>query len=143
MRILVVEDNVPFYEDYFLRILGNLVPMDKIEFEHAETLEKGILNLCLPWDMIILDHGFPENTRFPVDDPNGKLVKDGADLAEIRRYLEADPKNELKPATIMAISSTLVGNRAIVAKAGNPTIAFLKLQVPEMAGVIKAMVENL
>jgi CheY-like chemotaxis protein len=136
MRILVVEDNVEFYKGYFLRILGNLVPTEKIEFEHADTLEKGLLNLCLPWDMIVLDHAFPKNARFPIDDPRGRIVKNGADLAEIRRKLEADPNNNLKPTVIMAISSTQVGNREIAAKSGDATLCYLKLQVPEMAKAI-------
>jgi CheY-like chemotaxis protein len=137
MRILVVEDNVKFYKDYFLRIVGNLIPTEKIQFEHADTLEKGLLNLCLPWDMIILDHAFPKYAHFPADDPKGRIVKSGADLAEIRRTLEADQNNNLKPTTIMAISSTQVGNRAIAAKSGAPTLCYLKLQVPAMAYAIK------
>lgn len=143
MKILVVEDNVAFYKDYFLRILGNLVPVEEIEhpFFHVDSLEKGLLNLHLPWDMIVLDHSFPENAKFPVEDPNGRIVKDGADLAEIRRTLEADPKNNLRPAYIMAISSTQVGNRAIMAKGGN--VAYLKLQVPEMAAEINSMLKGL
>lgn len=141
MKILVVEDNTEFYEGYFLRILGSLVPVERIEFVHEDSLAKGLLQLSLPWDMIILDYAFPENAKFPGDDPNGRVVSSGADLAEIRRYFEAEPKNELKPASIMAISSTQVGNRAILAKGGNA--AYLKLQIPEMAAEINKMLKGL
>lgn len=141
MKILVVEDNTEFYKEYFLRIVGDLLPTEKVEFIHEDSLKKGLLQLCMPWDMIILDYAFPENAKFPADGPEGKPVRDGADLAEIRRSLEADPKNELKPASIMAISSTQVGNRAILAKGGN--VAYLKLQVPEMAAEINKMLKGL
>lgn len=128
-RVLVVEDNVSFYCDYLLRLFGNLLPMDQLEFIHAATLEEAVMNLSLEWDVILLDFALPGTFR----DQEGLLVKDGAGLVRLRRKFEA--ANQLKKSFVMGISSSGIGNLLMV-EAGADT-AYLKLKVPQMASEIK------
>lgn len=132
-RILVVEDNVDFYCDYLLRLFQNLLPMEKLEFVHAATIEEAVLNLPLAWDVILMDFAMPGTFRVPPDNPEGLLIKDGADMVRLRRQFEKS--DGLKPSFVMGTSSSGIGNRLMVEAGAD--VAHLKLEVPQMATEIK------
>lgn len=130
MKVLVVEDNVEFYEGYLLRIFSRLLPEDKVEITHAESIEAAAPLLALPWDAILMDHGFSDSVRVPPDGPEGSpVLRDGVALVKHRRALEA--QTGLPAAFIIGIASNQVGNRLMVEAGANT--ALLKLHVPEMA----------
>lgn len=127
MKVLVVEDNVEFYESYLLRLFSHLLPEGKVEITHAESVEAAAKMLVLPWDAILMDHGFSDSVRIPA--PDGPLFKDGVGLVKLRRAFEAE--TGATPAFIIGIASNQVGNRLMVEAGANT--ALLKLHVPEIA----------
>ncbi len=137
MRILIVEDNVDFYNDYLVRLFGNLLPMDQIEMVHATTVTEALTVISKKWDVILMDYSLGKGAEL-----NGHKIRDGMDLVRIRRAVEAEPvvvdgkvTNALAPSFIIGISNSQVGNRLMV-EVGAST-SFLKLQVVEIAKEIE------
>ncbi len=132
-RLLVVEDNVDLYQDYFLRLFENLLPMEEISLVHVPTLRAACQALLEPWDFILMDYALGPKCDF-IDDIT---VRDGADLARFRRSVEE--KQEVAKAFILGTSSNQVGNRRIQESGADNTL--LKLQVVEMAQLIKGQMD--
>jgi CheY-like chemotaxis protein len=132
VRILVVEDNEEFYENYLLRIFSNLLPVGKIEFTRSGSLQQAAALLIEPWDVVLMDYVLEDPGRVPPDDPNGFPVRTGSDLVALRRRYEKE--DSLAPAHIIGISSHHIGNHAMSVAGSNEN--YLKLQVPEMARAI-------
>ena len=126
-RLLIVEDQVDFYEDYLLRVFAKLLPLEKISIVHAPTLDAAITALQEPWDAILMDYSLGPKTEFL-----GEPVRDGADLVRFRRTIEAQTKQP--GAFILGMSSNSVGNKLIQERGADTTL--LKLHVPEMAKLI-------
>ena len=127
MRVLVVEDNVDFYNNYLSRLFAHLLPMNKIEMVHASTLTEALDKIDEKWDVILMDYSLDKPVEL-----DGHKIKDGVDLVSIRRAVEGSDG----PASfIIGISSNQVGNRLMVG-AGADT-SFLKLYVVEMAKEIE------
>lgn len=129
MRILIVEDNKDFYNDYLIRLFNNILPMDKLEIVHASTVAEVLFKINDWWDVILMDYFLGKS----VTELGGKKIKDGADLVKIRRVIESKSPN---PASfIMGISNNQVSNRMLIS-AGADT-SFLKICVIEMAQEIE------
>ena len=127
-KLLVVEDQANFYQDYLLRIFENLLPMETISVVHVPTLDAALVALLEPWDMVLMDYGMGAKTEF-MGDP----VRDGADLVAFRR--EVEHKQGLPRTFILGTSSNQVGNRLMLERGADNTV--LKLQVPQMTQLIK------
>jgi len=127
-RLLVVEDQVEFYEDYLLRLFGKLLPMEKISVVHVPTLDAAIVALQEPWDFILMDYSLGPKTDF-LGDP----VRDGADLVAFRRAVEES--RSMPKAFILGVSSNQVGNKLMQDRGADNTV--LKLAVPQMTTFIK------
>jgi len=136
-RLLVVEDQVDFYQDYLLRIFGKLLPMESISVVHVPTLDAALVALQERWDFILMDYSLGAKTKF-LGDP----VRDGVDLIAFRRAIEEanDGCGGIPVAFILGTSSNEVGNRLMRGKGANATV--LKIQVPEMANVIRRSLEE-
>ena len=132
-RLLVVEDQAEFYQDYLLRIFENLLPMETISVVHVPTLDAALVALLEPWDMVLMDYGMGAKTEF-MGDP----IRDGADLVSFRRGVEH--KRGLPQAFILGTSSNEVGNRLMQERGANNTV--LKLQVPQMAKLIEGALKK-
>ena len=128
MRILIVEDNVDLYNDYIIRIFGNLLPMDRLEIQHASKIEEAITNLAQPWDVILMDY----NIGKPHSSPEGAKVRNGGDLVELVRSMEQGTNRH---SFIIGTANNQVGNREMVAKGADTS--YLKLHVVEMAREIE------
>ncbi len=126
-RLLVVEDQADFYQDYLLRVLGNLLPMEKISIVHVPTLDAALVALQEQWDFILMDYGLGAKTNF-LGDP----VRDGADLVAFRRAIEKTQKGD--GAFILGMSSNRIGNQLMQERGANDSV--LKLEVPQMAKMI-------
>jgi CheY-like chemotaxis protein len=131
-RLLIVEDQVDFYEDYLLRLFGKLLPLEKISITHAPTLDAALAALQEPWDAVLMDYSLGPKTEFL-----GESVRDGADLVRFRRAIEE--KTGQPKAYIMGMSSNNVGNRLIQERGADTSL--LKLQVPEMAKLISGRIK--
>jgi CheY-like chemotaxis protein len=131
-RLLIVEDQVDFYEGYLLRLFGKLLPLEKISIVHAPTLDAAIAALQEPWDAVLMDYSLGPKTEFL-----GEPVRDGADLVRFRRAVEE--KTGQPQAFIVGMSSNGVGNRLIQERGADA--AMLKLHVPEMAKLIAARIK--
>lgn len=132
-RLLVVEDQAEFYQDYLLRIFEKMLPMETISVVHVPTLDAALVALVGEWDMILMDYSMGSKTEF-MGDP----VRDGADLVRFRRAVEQQAA--APPAFILGTSSNQVGNRLMQEVGANNTV--LKLQVPEMAKLIEGALKN-
>ena len=132
-RLLVVEDQTEFYEDYLLRLFQKLLPMEKISVVHVPTLEAALEALQEPWDFILMDYSLGAKTDF-MGDP----IRDGADLVLFRRAVEQQRKQPT--AFILGISSNRVGNRLMQERGASNTL--LKLEVPQMAKLIEGALKN-
>ena len=128
-RLLVVEDNADLYQDYFLRLFENLLPMEEISLVHVPTLRAACQAMLEPWDFILMDYALGPKCDFRED----IMVRDGADLTRFRRAVESD--HDVAKAFILGTSSNQVGNRLI--QEGGADNTLLKLQVVEMAQLIK------
>jgi len=127
-RLLVVEDQVEFYQDYLLRLFEKLLPMENISITHVPSLDAALVALANPWDFILMDYSLGPKTDFM-----GDAIRDGGDLISFRRAVEAD--KGLPTAYIMGISSNQVGNRLMEEKGANNST--LKLNVVDMANLVK------
>jgi CheY-like chemotaxis protein len=132
-RLLVVEDQADFYEDYLLRIFGKLLPMEKISVVHVPSLDAAITALSEPWDVILMDYSMGPGTTF-LGDP----IRDGSDLTALRRAIEET--QNLPKAFILGTSSNQVGNRLMQERGADNTV--LKIQVPEMAKLIEGALKS-
>ncbi len=132
-RLLVVEDQVDFYQDYLLRIFGKLLPMESISVVHVPTLDAALAALQEQWDFILMDYSLGAKTKFL-----GETVRDGADLVAFRRAVEE--QNGRTKCFILGTSSNEVGNRLMRGEGANTTV--LKIQVPEMAKLIEEALEK-
>lgn len=132
-RLLVVEDQAEFYQDYLLRIFEKMLPMETISVVHVPTLDAALVALVLEWDMILMDYSLGAKTEF-LGDP----IRDGADLVAFRRAVEA--QNGMPTAFILGTSSNQVGNRLMQERGASNTV--LKIQVPEMAKLIEGALKN-
>jgi len=124
MRVLIVEDNVDLYNDYMLRILSNVLPMDKIHLEHAIDLLGAAEKLTEKWDVILMDYSLGKSAVSFYDDK----IKDGADLVALRRAIE---ENKEESSFIIGTSSNQVGNRLMVERGADTS--YLKLHILEIA----------
>ncbi len=132
-RVLVIEDQTEFYQNYLLRIFSTVLPMDRIQFTHVVNIAGGLENLGEAWDVILMD--FALGAAYTVNETNS-VFRDGSDLVRLRRRLEADINkggegDVLPPSFIIGISSHQVGNRAIVDAGADASL--LKIHVTEMA----------
>jgi CheY-like chemotaxis protein len=132
-RLLVVEDQADFYQDYLLRIFENMLPMETISVVHVPSLDAALAALSDPWDMILMDYSMGPKTEFM-----GDAVKDGADLISFRRAIEQT--QGVPKAFILGTSSNQVGNRLMQERGADNTV--LKLQVPQMAKMIEGALKN-
>jgi CheY-like chemotaxis protein len=132
-RLLIVEDQTDFYEDYLLRIFTKLLPMEEISVVHVPTLEAAVVALPEPWDVILMDYSMGAGTTFL-----GDHVRDGGDLTALRRAFEET--QDIPKAFILGTSSNQVGNRLMQERGADNTV--LKLQVPEMAKLIKGALKQ-
>jgi len=132
-RLLVVEDQADFYEDYLLRIFEKLLPMEKISVVHVPTLDAALTALREPWDVILMDYSMGPGTDF-LGDP----VRDGADLTAFRRAVE-ETQEDIPKSFILGTSSNQVGNRLMLERGADNAV--LKLQVPEMAKIIRGALQ--
>lgn len=132
-RLLVVEDQAEFYQDYLLRIFEKMLPMETISVVHVPTLDAALVALVLEWDMILMDYSMGAKTEF-LGDP----IRDGADLVAFRRAVEE--KNGVPVAFILGTSSNQVGNHLMQERGASNTV--LKIQVPEMAKLIEGALKN-
>jgi CheY-like chemotaxis protein len=82
-RLLVVEDQVEFYEDYLLRIFEKKLPMEEINVTHVPSLQAALVALLEPWDMVLMDYTLGPKAEFL-----GNPVYSGADLVVFRRAVE-------------------------------------------------------
>ncbi len=126
-RLLVVEDQVDFYNDYLLRIFEKLLPMEKIFVAHSPTLNSALEALQEPWNMILMDYNMGAAVTL-LDSP----IRDGADLVRFRRGIEAQMPRRL--AFILSTSSNRVGNQLMAEQGADAQV--LKIQVPMMAQII-------
>lgn len=133
-RLLVVEDNAALYQDYFLRLFEDLLPMEKISMVHVPTLRAACQALLEPWDFVLMDYAMGPKCDFTVD----VTVRDGADLTRFRRAVEEE--QEVPKAFILGTSSNQVGNRLIQENGADNTL--LKLEVVEMAKLIKGQMHE-
>ena len=122
-RLLVVEDQIAFYEDYLMRFFGRLLPMEKISVTHVPTIKAALVALLEPWDVILMDYQMGSLARF-LGDP----VRNGADLTSFCRAVEQ--QRQYPASRIVGTSSTEVGNRFIRAKGAD--CSFLKLHVEDL-----------
>jgi len=132
-RLLVVEDQAEFYQDYLLRIFENLLPMEKISVVHVPTLDAALVALKEPWDFVLMDYSLGAKTEF-MGDP----IRDGADLISFRRAVEQG--QEVAKAFILGTSSNRVGNQLMQERGADNTV--LKLEVPQMAKLIEGALKN-
>jgi CheY-like chemotaxis protein len=132
-RLLVVEDQADFYEDYLLRIFEKLLPMEKISVVHVPSLDAAITALPEPWDVILMDYSMGPGTTF-LGDP----IRDGGDLTALRRAIEEN--QDIPKAFILGTSSNQVGNRLMQERGADNTV--LKIQVPEMAKLIGGVLKS-
>ncbi len=126
-RLLVVEDQADFYQDYLLRVFENLLPMEKISVVHVPTLAAALVALQEQWDFILMDYSMGAKTDF-LGDP----VRDGGDLVAFRRAIELD--RGLPGSWILGTSSNQVGNTLMLGRGADDAV--LKLEVPQMAAQI-------
>jgi hypothetical protein len=133
-RLLIIEDQDDFFENYLLRLFGLLLPMEGIAFERAATLpEAGQRLLENRWDLILMDYTIGPRVEFL-----GDLLRNGADLTRLRRGVEVE--RHWNRAFVAGTASSGVGNRAIF-EAGAQKI-YLKSEVEKMAELIKFRMEK-
>lgn len=132
-RLLVVEDQVDFYQDYLLRLFSRLLPMEKVSVTHAPNLEAALVALRDPWNAVLMDYSLGTRTEF-LGDP----VRDGSDLVRFRRAIEAltgQPK-----AYILGMASSKVSNKRLQETGADTSL--LKLQVVDMAKLLAGMIQG-
>jgi hypothetical protein len=133
-RILVVESENEFYQEYLLRHFGSILPMEDLEFVQAPNITAALERLPEVWDCILMSSPLGSPVRVP---ETGSIFRDGGDLIAFRRELEKEPApghlyGEAIPASfIMGIASNQVANRGMV-EAGADT-SLLKIHVQQMA----------
>lgn len=132
-KLLVVEDKIDFYEGYLLRIFETLLPMEKISVTHVPTLGAATAVLLEPWDAMLVDFSLGARVKF--DD---ETIRDGGDLIAYRRGAEKDQR--VPKTLILGMSSNQAGNRAMKDRGADGTV--LKIQVPEMAALIKGALKQ-
>jgi len=129
-RVLVVEDDENIYQNYLMRIFGELLSMEKFEFTRVGNIYTALEALEEDWDIILMDY----HLGVQYVERKGMHFRNGADLVAYRRTLEeADPK--LSKPQIAGIAGSTVCNTKIVNAGANA--AFLKLEVPEIAAKLK------
>ena len=133
-RLLVVEDQADFYQDYLLRVFEKLLPMEKISVVHVPTLDAALVALQERWDFILMDYSMGAKTDF-LGDP----VRDGGDLVAFCRAIEK-ARGWHPGAFILGTSSNQVGNNLMRNRGASRTV--LKLEVPQMATFIKGALKN-
>lgn len=134
-RLLVVEDQTEFYQDYLLRIFERTLPMETISIVHVPTLNAALMALLEPsWDMILMDYNLGPKAEF-LGDP----VRDGADLIAFRRA--AERTQPLPKAYILGIGGNQVGNQLMLAKGANHVV--LKIRISEMVDLIRGMIKGM
>ena len=136
-KLLVVEDQVDFYEGYLSRIFEKTLPMDKIIMVHVPTLDTAIVALQEHWNFILMDYSLGAKINF-LGDP----VRDGADLVSFRRAIEKadDGCGGIPRAYILGISSNQVGNILMNERGADDGV--LKLQIPHMADYIQGALKK-
>jgi CheY-like chemotaxis protein len=133
LRLLVVEDQVEFYEDYLMRFFEKLLPMETISVVHVPSIDSALTALREPWDVVLMDYTLGPRAEF-LGDP----VLNGADLVAFRRAIEA--KEMVPKAIIFGTSASAVGNRLMVSKGADVGVS--KLNVEEMAGRIEGVLKK-
>lgn len=142
-KVLVVEDDEVFYQDYLLRLFAKSLPMEQLQFTHVPNIERALEKMIELWDVILMDYAL--GSAFKVEQ-TGSIFRDGKDLITLRRQLESSrppdsADGETMPASfIIGTSSNQVGNRLMVEAGAN--VSLLKIQVVEMAREIWSRLEN-
>lgn len=142
LKILVVEDDLSYYEDYLLRLLGNLLPMEKLEFTHTTSIAGALEKMSHElWDVILMDYAMGPAIKV---EETKVVIRDGKDLVAFRRSVETAPSGtapgEKMPASfIIGTSSNQVGNRLMVEAGANTSS--LKNDVQAMAQEISQRLE--
>jgi len=132
VRLLIIEDNVDLYNDYFIRLFANLLPMDQIEVVHAASLEDGVREMAKTFDVILVDYslGASYTKEAEAEGEEARIFRDGSELVAYRREMEG-VVDGLTPAFIMGTSNNHVGNSLIEERGANTS--YLKLHVVEIA----------
>lgn len=127
LKLLIIEDLDEIYE-YYERILANLLPVERIEFTRAATIQDALELINEDWDVILMDYALGKNASI-----EGDPIRNGADLVKVRRALEQ--AQEKAPAFIIGTSSSTVTNEFLVKEGADTSL--IKSSVPEMAREIE------
>ena len=137
-RLLVVEDQVDFYQDYLIRIFTQMLPMDKIVLTHAPDLQTALAALAEEsWDLVLMDYALGPKFNF-----HGVPIRDGTDLVAFRRCLEGPPDSkDRKPRIrVWGIAAHTASNRLLI-EAGADN-AWTKNEVPALAVALRTLLRG-
>lgn len=141
MKVLIIEDKPALAEEY-LRIFGHLLNDLSIEFTHVSTIQEASKSLNEQnWGVILVDSELGAPTSFPEGAPKEESIHlgSGFDLVRFRRTLEQEAKG-ITPSYIVGIPANHVAVRFF--RDSGVDEAFLKLEIPRMAGIIRSKAEN-
>ena len=133
VKLLIVEDNDAFYEDYFLRLASRLLPMEKVELTRVSSVSAALQAIPEAWDFILMDYRLG-----PPAEVGEEKVRNGGDLVRYRRRLEEGPR--IAPTAIIGMSSDGIGNQIMMEMGA--TASFSKLDVEPMCKYVKGLMKN-